>query len=144
MAPLISSPSSTTSTPQKPVNRMGHTIGYIRDKKSSNHPTFGVSSMSSKNKTESKPEKHEYHSISDNEEGDELDAFSKPLDLGPSLLDEVFKELNHPGGDHNIADINKKSDNNKKDLKEIVSSTLHTQTPFSTKWYCTLFKMNSA
>ena len=27
MAPLISSPSSTTSTPQKPVNRMGHTIG---------------------------------------------------------------------------------------------------------------------
>ena len=57
----------------------------------------------SKNKTESKPEKHEYHSISDNEEnGDELDAFSKPLDLGPSLLDEVFKELDHPGGDHNI------------------------------------------
>ena len=57
----------------------------------------------SKNKTESKPEKHEYHSISDNEEnGDELDAFSKPLDLGPSLLDEVFKELDHPGGDHNM------------------------------------------
>ena len=81
----------------------------------------------SKNKTESKPEKHEYHSISDNEEnGDELDAFSKPLDLGPSLLDEVFKELDHHPGDQNIADINnKKSDNNKKDLKEIVSSTLH-------------------
>ena len=82
----------------------------------------------SKNKTESKPEKHEYHSISDNDEEDELDAFSKPLDLGPSLLDEVFKELDHHpgGGDHNIADINnKKSDNNKKDLKEIVISTLH-------------------
>merc|ERR1712016_422840 len=27
MAPLISSSSSATSTPQKPVNRMGHTIG---------------------------------------------------------------------------------------------------------------------
>ena len=84
-------------------------LGYIREK--SSNPTFGVSSK----KAESKPEKHEYHSISENEEEDE---FFKPLDLGPSLLDEVFKELDSTDGDA------KKSEN-KKDLKEIVSNTLH-------------------
>ena len=108
MAPLIS---KSSLTQQKPVNRMGHTIGYIREK--SSNPTFGVSSK----KTESKPEKHEYHSISDNEEDDEL---FKPLDLGPSFMDEVFQELDQ--GNLKNSDANH---SNKKDLKEIVSSTLH-------------------
>ena len=41
---------------------------------------------------DNKSEKHEYHSISDNEDDD----FFKPLDLGPSLMDEVFSELGSP------------------------------------------------
>ena len=41
---------------------------------------------------DTKSEKHEYHSISDNEDDD----FFKPLDLGPSLMDEVFGELGSP------------------------------------------------
>ena len=69
-APLLS---ATSAKPilEKPVQpRMGHAIGYLR-----------------------KPEKedpiHQYQSISD----EENEAFGAPLDLGPSLLDEVFSEL---------------------------------------------------
>merc|ERR1719412_1153915 len=103
---------------------MGHTIGYIREK--SSNPTFGVSSSRA---SEGKPEKHEYHSIGDNEDDD--DEFFKPLDLGPSLLDEVFSELGSPNNKSKLdvievsADPNKKSSDTKKDLKELVSSTLN-------------------
>ena len=73
---------------------MGHAIGYIREK-NSNPSNFGNSMMSSRSVVginDTKSEKHEYHSISDNEDDD----FFKPLDLGPSLMDEVFGELGSP------------------------------------------------
>jgi len=88
MTPLISSRSSfnihrdqTNSASTKPTSRMGHAIGYIREK-NSNPSNFGNSMMSSRSVVginDTKSEKHEYHSISDNEDDD----FFKPLDLGP-------------------------------------------------------------
>jgi len=73
-APLLSKTKQGPDKTDKPVPvqqpRMGHAIGYLR-----------------------KPEKeepvHQYQSISDEETGE----FGSPLDLGPSLLDEVFGEL---------------------------------------------------
>merc|ERR1719228_1727580 len=49
---------------------MGHAIGYLR-------------------KPEEQQVQHQYHSISD----EEAEPFGSPLDLGPSLMDEVFSEL---------------------------------------------------
>ena len=103
MVPLIS---SVPITPTKPANRMGHTIGYIRDKSSTS--TFGVPVQDAK---------HEYHCIDDKENDDEDDLF-KPLDLGPSMLDEVLSEIGGTGQD-------KKTDTKKEQLKDIVSNTLH-------------------
>ena len=75
---------------------MGHAIGYVIREKSANPSNFGNSMMSSRSGgtgiNDNKSEKHEYHSISDNEDDD----FFKPLDLGPSLMDEVFSELGSP------------------------------------------------
>ena len=129
MTPLISNgvqnnghhnaPSSTAS---KPVNRMGHAIGYVIREKSNNPSSFGTDHNKGN-------EKHEYHSISDDNEEDE---FFKPLDLGPSLMDEVFNELGSPNSvkSHDELDgsinVNKKGSDTKRDqLKELVSSTLN-------------------
>jgi len=75
-APLISSAGSSggkMTTEVKQVQpRMGHAIGYLR-RPEKEEPTV----------------QHQYHSISD----EENEAFGSPLDLGPSLMDEVFGEL---------------------------------------------------
>ena len=72
-APLISSsrPGGEKPTAQP---RMGHAIGYLRRPEREEQAVQPA---------------HQYHSISD----EENEAFGGPLDLGPSLLDEVFSEL---------------------------------------------------
>ncbi len=67
-------------------------------------------------------EKHEYHSISDAEDEDD---FFKPLDLGPSLMDEVFNELGTPNRHTNKENEAHDSAHKKKDLKDLVSNTLN-------------------
>ncbi len=155
LAPLITtsgnSSKSFASTSTKP-SRMGHTIGYIRDRtsNSSSNAVFGNSSQtaaairSDSTDLAKRNEKHEYHFISDNdvEEDDEDELFKKPLaGLGSSsLLDEVLDELDSseklkvPGDAELDADNEGRSKGNhlagglsksRKDLRELVSSTLN-------------------
>merc|ERR1719400_46112 len=58
---------------------MGHAIGYLRKPDRTEHPPLP-----------SDPKTHQYQSISDDE-----NDFGSPLDLGPSLMDEVFSELSN-------------------------------------------------
>ena len=104
MTPLISN-NLPSQNPPKPANRMGHAIGYVIRDKNSTNSNFAA-------------EKHEYHSISDNDEDDD---FFKPLDLGPSLMDEVFSELSSTPNGKNLENGEIK----KKDLKGFVSNTLN-------------------
>merc|ERR1719481_2076716 len=79
-APLLATSNEKHSQP-----RMGHAIGYLRqkpDKTQSHHLPQPPSYPQIDSKS------HQYQSISD-EEND----FGSPLDLGPSLMDEVFSEL---------------------------------------------------
>ena len=111
--------------------RMGKTIGYLR-KASGGEPVqqAGVSAGATSNKAP-----HEYHSISDDEFG------LGSLDLGPSLMDEVFSELDSskdsaeirdggrddPPENHEREKEAKKTvipDHHRRDFKELVSSTL--------------------
>jgi len=70
--PLISAVAAAKSVPEKQNQpRMGHAIGYLRKQ------------------PEKEDHAHQYQSISD----EENEHFGSPLDLGPSLLDEVFSEL---------------------------------------------------
>eukprot|EP00092_Neocalanus_flemingeri_P101629 GFUD01129951.1.p1 GENE.GFUD01129951.1~~GFUD01129951.1.p1 ORF type:complete len:1100 (+),score=246.67 GFUD01129951.1:50-3349(+) len=73
-APLIAS-ATVVDKPAPP--RMGHAIGYLRKPEKEVPPAD--------------PKTHQYQSISD----EENEPFGSPLDLGPSLLDEVFSELNY-------------------------------------------------
>jgi activated CDC42 kinase 1 len=134
LAPLISRSSINASHHQqsKPANRMGHTIGYIRERSSTNQSLVGMPSTFSAyagDHSIGKTDKHEYHSISDHED-EEDDAFFKPLDLGPSLLDEVFQELESSSAKAKetqlpaLEEVAKKSDA-MKDLKGLVNSTLN-------------------
>ena len=94
LAPLISSMQLQRHKPGQP-SKMGHTIGYLRSK-------------SYQKVSEIKPEKHEYQSICDDAAEFQLgavsspdhDAFSSPLDFGPSLSEEVFSELNDTHDTH--------------------------------------------
>lgn len=111
--------------------RMGKTIGYLR-KASGGEPVqqAGGSAGATSNKAP-----HEYHSISDDEFG------LGSLDLGPSLMDEVFSELDSskdsaevkeedqpPGGNPERERESKKTvippEHHRRDFKELVSSTL--------------------
>ena len=87
--------SSTSMSHHQP--RMGHAIGYLR-KPDKDH---GLPLP-----PRSDPKTHQYQSISD----DEAD-FGSPLDLGPSLMDEVFSEL----GNYDTLKLNKED---KKDDSE--------------------------
>lgn len=68
--------------------RMGHAIGYLR--KPDKHHVLPL--------PPSDPKTHQYQSISDDEA-----EFGSPLDLGPSLMDEVFSEL----GDYSTLKLDK-------------------------------------
>ena len=77
-APLIATSTgsgggtSSKSLADKPIQpRMGHAIGYLRKQ------------------PDKEDHSHQYQSISD----EEAEQFGSPLDLGPSLMDEVFGEL---------------------------------------------------
>jgi len=100
-APLLAAASSFDRQSSSSVShhqpRMGHAIGYLRrpDKE-----------QSLPLPPRSDPRTHQYQSISD-EEGD----FGSPLDLGPSLMDEVFSEL----GNYDTLKLNK---DDKKDGSE--------------------------
>jgi len=74
-APLLA-PTALAEKPAPP--RMGHAIGYLRKPEKELLPAAD-------------PKTHQYQSISD----EENEPFGSPLDLGPSLLDEVFSELNY-------------------------------------------------
>ena len=101
---------------------MGYTIGYLRKDRASEQQQ-----QSSSSKTP-----HEYQSISDDEFG------LGSLDLGPSLMDEVFSELDSSkdsaelegrskrasGGGAEKEKEKKSSLSDKRDLKDLVSSTL--------------------
>lgn len=107
--------------------RMGYAIGYLR--KSSN-----ASQNNDVPDNGGQPYKpHEYHTISDDELGG-------PLDLGPSLMDEVFSELDSSkdskeepakqtkeSSESRSTSKERKSHltkHNMKEMKELVSSTL--------------------
>merc|ERR1719150_3507627 len=75
-APLLS---SSSPFEKHPPARMGHAIGYLRKPDKTEHPPLS-----------SDPKTHQYQSISDDE-----NDFGSPLDLGPSLMDEVFSELSN-------------------------------------------------
>ena len=75
-APLLS---SSSPFEKHPPARMGHAIGYLRKPDKTEHPPLP-----------SDPKTHQYQSISDDE-----NDFGSPLDLGPSLMDEVFSELSN-------------------------------------------------
>lgn len=66
-APLLAPPVAERTAP--PLPRMGHAMGWVRK--------------------EEDPVAHQYQTISD----EEVEPFGSPLDLGPSLMDEVFSEL---------------------------------------------------
>ena len=91
-APLLSSPFE-----KHPPPRMGHAIGYLRkpDKTEQAAPL------------PSDPKTHQYQSISDDE-----NDFGSPLDLGPSLMDEVFSELSN----YDTLKLNK--DDRKEDVED--------------------------
>ena len=98
-APLLATSSEKHSQP-----RMGHAIGYLRqkpDKTQSHHLPQPPSYPQIDSKS------HQYQSISD-EEND----FGSPLDLGPSLMDEVFSEL----GNYDTLKLGK--DDKKDDIDE--------------------------
>ena len=92
--------------------RMGYAIGYLR--KSSNASQVGIGDSDAKpnpmlgaSSNSAFPQRqHEYQTISD-------DEFGGPLDLGPSLMDEVFSEL----------DSSKDSTEHAKNLDEDVDET---------------------
>ena len=98
---------------------MGNTIGYLRKGNKSDGSSGQGTSVRVAKAVTKQLEKHEYQSISevddfDTEQGKfesnrinvreqkhgevstprEHDAFSSPLDFGPSLTEEVFSELN--------------------------------------------------
>ena len=91
-APLLSSPFE-----KQPPPRMGHAIGYLRkpDKTDQTAPL------------PSDPKTHQYQSISDDE-----NDLGSPLDLGPSLMDEVFSELSN----YDTLKLNK--DDRKEDVED--------------------------
>ena len=112
-APLLaSSAGSGSGAAEKLQPRMGHAIGYLR--RPDKDPGLPLPPLAD-------PRTHQYQSISDDE-----NEFGSPLDLGPSLLDEVFSELgnydtlklnkedkkdegeDHHGIGHNIVDIGNK------------------------------------
>ena len=111
--------------------RMGKTIGYLRKAGGSEVP--GGNQGGSAAATSSRAP-HEYHSISDDEFG------LGSLDLGPSLMDEVFSELDSSKDSAEIKDGKDEQPENserekeskkttvipdhRRDFKELVSSTL--------------------
>ena len=102
-APLLAAASSfdrQTSSVSQHQPRMGHAIGYLR--KPDKEQSLPLPPRSD-------PRTHQYQSISD-EEGD----FGSPLDLdlGPSLMDEVFSEL----GNYDTLKLNK--DDKKEDSED--------------------------
>ena len=144
------------------TSRMGNTIGYLR-KGSKSEACYSHDSSTRVAKAVSKQlEKHEYQSISEvddfeagscktelehgnikeSKRGDALtpgesDAFSSPLDFGPSLTEEVFSELNSSvvSNQENLEHGNLNKDNqltkqstgkseSHRDLRGIVGQTL--------------------
>ena len=132
--------SSSVATANKNP-RMGYAIGYLRKSSNTNQQPQQKSANSGANSNETgvitapsgvaTQQKHEYQTISD-------DEFGGPLDLGPSLMDEVFSELDsskddneqvQDGDDMKDGQDLKFEDKHKrlhsmKDMKELVSSTL--------------------
>ena len=109
--------------------RMGKTIGYLRKAGGGG----GEQSQQQQPAATSSRTPHEYHSISDDEFG------LGSLDLGPSLMDEVFSELDSSKDSGEVRD--EQADNterekeskkttviatgeHRRDFKELVSSTL--------------------
>lgn len=141
---------------------MGNTIGYLRKGSKSDGASNQGTSTRVVKAVSKQLEKHEYQSISDADDLDpdnrkkevessngkeskrgealtpgEHDAFSSPLDFGPSLTEEVFSELNSsvvanqektenrplPSDNHLIKQSTGKSESHR-DLRGIVGQTL--------------------
>ena len=141
---------------------MGNTIGYLRKGSKSDGASNQGTSTRVVKAVSKQLEKHEYQSISDADDLDgdkrknevdssnakeskrgesltpgEHDAFSSPLDFGPSLTEEVFSELNSsvvdneektdnrplPSENHLIKQSTGKSESHR-DLRGIVGQTL--------------------
>ena len=102
-APLLASSSSDKHSQP----RMGHAIGYLRKPDKHQHPLAPVD-------TGKTSHLHQYQSISDDEA-----EFGSPLDLGPSLMDEVFSEL----GSYDTLKLNK--DDKREDAEDHHASLGH-------------------
>jgi len=83
-----SAPLLTPTFDKNPQPRMGHAIGYLR-KPDKEPPQQLLPRPPPIIDPKSSHQQHQYQSISDDEENE----FGSPLDLGPSLMDEVFSEL---------------------------------------------------
>ena len=138
---------------------MGNTIGYLRKGSKSEGNSSQAASTRVAKAVSKQLEKHEYQSISEVDDFDtehgkvdpepsntrehkrgeattprEHDAFSSPLDFGPSLTEEVFSELNssvvsneenteHRAENHLTKQASGKSESHR-DLRGIVGQTL--------------------
>ena len=112
-APLLSSNRKTSHEKQSQPRMMGHAIGYLRKQPEAVSEPLGALSSSS---TLPVSAQHQYQSISDEENED----FGSPLDLGPSLMDEVFSELENYD---NLQGINK----HKKEEEKVTEDTAATE-----------------
>ena len=102
-APLLAPP--VAEKPVAPLPRMGHAMGWVRK--------------------DEEAVAHQYQTISD-EEGE---PFGSPLDLGPSLMDEVFSEL----GDYDTLKVTKEEKKEDKGLINQLADKVTTLTMTRTR-----------
>ena len=102
-APLLAPP--VAEKPAAPLPRMGHAMGWVRK--------------------EEEVVAHQYQTISD----EEAEPFGSPLDLGPSLMDEVFSEL----GDYDTLKVPKEEKKEDKGLINQLAGKVTTLTMSRTR-----------
>ena len=121
-APLLSSNTRKTSHEKQTQPRMmGHAIGYLRKQPEAISEPLGTLAPSSSATLPPISSQHQYQSISDEENED----FGSPLDLGPSLMDEVFSELENYDNLQGISGTSRNNKNKEDDKDEAVGSGEH-------------------